>query len=218
MGRVRIISEEQRPFEDRVEAGRLLGGALARLHKRDPVVLGIPRGGLIVAHALAQVLNAELDALFTLKLRSPENPEFSVGAVDENGKCHPIGRFQGKHGLGDYMEEEITERLGELRRRAGLIRRIRPRVPLAGRTVIVTDDGVFTGSTMRAALLAAKGDGPESLIAAVPVCLEGRCEMLAEKADEVLCLRCPPDLVAVSQLYRRYPQVEDREILRLFRE
>jgi predicted phosphoribosyltransferase len=213
---VRILSGEGRPFEDRVEAGRLLGGELARLPGKNPVVLGIPRGGLVVAHALAQVLEAELDAVFTLKLRSPENPEFSFGAVAETGKFYLTGQSHGKNGLSDFMKEEIAGRLRELGRRTNLIRRVRPRVPLAGRTVIVTDDGVFTGSTMLAALGAAGAEGPRRLIAAIPVCLEGRCERLAERADEVLCLRCPPDLIAVSQLYRHYPQVEDREILRLF--
>lgn len=216
MGRVRILSGEGRPFEDRVEAGRILGEELARLHKKSPVVLGIPRGGLVVAHALAQVLEAELDAVFTLKLRSPENPEFSFGAVAETGKFYLTGRSHGKNGLSDYMKEEIAGRLRELGRRTNLIRRVRPRVPLAGRTVIVTDDGVFTGSTMMAALGAAGVEGPRRLIAAIPVCLEGSAERLSERADEVLCLRCPPDLIAVSQLYRHYPQMEDREILRLF--
>ncbi len=216
MGRVRILSGEGRPFEDRVEAGRLLGEELAHLHRNNPVVLGIPRGGLVVAHALAQVLEAELDAVFTLKLRSPENPEFSFGAVAEGGKSFFNDQLLENNGLSDFMKEETAGRVEELERRVELIRRVRPRVPLAGRTVIVTDDGVFTGSTMLAALGAAGAEGPRRLIAAIPVCLEGRCERLSERADEVLCLRCPPDLIAVSQLYRHYPQVEDREILRLF--
>ncbi len=214
--RLRILSTDSRPFEDRVEAGRLLGEALSFLRDESPVVLGIPRGGLVVAVALAKVLEAEVDAVFTLKIGFPGNPEFAIGSVSEGGRFHVDEEFVEKMGIGEFIEEEKKAKLAELTRRTELIRRHRPRIPLAGRTVVVTDDGVATGTTARAALEAVRRESPRKLTAAFPVGDEGAVEKLAELADEVLCLRCPEDFRAVSQFYRDYHQVSDEEVERIF--
>lgn len=216
MGKLRIVSGEARAFEDREEAGLLLGEALVHLRDLNPVVLGIPRGGLVVARAAAGILGAELDAIFALKLRFPGNLEVAVGAVAEGGQIVVNERFVEKMGIGDALEEEKEKRLGEISRRAELIRKHRRRVPLAGRTVIVTDDGVATGSTTRAAFRAVRQERPRKLIGAFPVGDRGAIEKLAEETDEMICLRCPPSFRAVSQFYRAFPQVETEEVVRIF--
>ncbi len=215
-GRLRILSTDSRPFEDRRSAGRLLGEALPSLRDKKTVVLGIPRGGLVVAAALAGVLEAEVDAVFTLKIGFPGNPEFAVGSVSEGGSFHINETFVEKMGIGEFVEEERLVRLAELTRRAELIRRYRPRIPLAGRTVVVTDDGVATGTTARAALEAVRREGPGRLIGAFPVGEEGAVAMLAELTDEMICLRCPETFRAVGQFYRDYHQVDDEEVVRIF--
>jgi len=217
LGSLRIVSAEITAFENREEAGSLLGEALAHLRGLNPVVLGIPRGGLVVARAAAKVLGAELDAIFALKLRFPGNLEVAVGAVAEGGQIVVNERFVEKMGIGDALEEEKEKRLEELARRAELIRKHRRRVPLAGRTVIVTDDGVATGSTTRAAFRAVRRERPRKLIGAFPVGDRGAIEKLAGETDEMICLRCPPSFRAVSQFYRTFPQVETEEAARIFR-
>lgn len=217
MGDLRILDRDSRPFEDRREAGRLLGEGLRHLQGRSPVVLGIPRGGLAVAHALAEVLEAEFDALFSLKIGFPGNPELAVGAVAEGGNVYINGDYVEKMGLGPFVAEEKERKLAELARRAEMIRRMRPRIPLTARTVVVTDDGVATGATVRAAFRALRQEGPGRLVGAFPVGPEGAMEKLAEETDELLCLRCPPDFMAVGQFYRNFPQLEEEEVEALFR-
>lgn len=214
--RLQILSTDSRPLEDRRSAGRLLGEALSFLRDERPVILGIPRGGLVVAAALAAVLKAEVDAAFTLKIGFPGNPEFAVGAVSEGGLFHVDKEFVEKMGIGEFIEEERAAKLGELTRRTNLIRRHRPRIPLAGRTVIVTDDGVATGTTARAALEAVRRESPGRLLGAFPVGDEGAIEQLAKLTDEMICLRCPETFRAVGQFYRDYRQVSDEEVERIF--
>jgi putative phosphoribosyl transferase len=213
---MRIVSRDSAPFEGRAEAGRLLAAELDLPGEEIPVVLGIPRGGLIVAHSLARSLNAPLDAVFVLKIGLPGNPELAVGAVSEGGEALLNEQFIERMGIRDPVEQERKKQAAELTRRADLIRRLRPRVPLAGRTVIITDDGVATGYTTRAAFRSVRREAPRKIIGAVPVGDEGAIEKLADEADDMVCLRCPPAFLAVSQFYRQYPQVTDEEIVRLF--
>ena len=115
-GTLQILSTDSHPFEDRGSAGRLLGKALSFLGDEEPVVLGIPRGGLVVAAALAAVLKAELDAVFTLKIGFPGNPEFAVGSVSEGGRFHVGEEFIEKMGIGKFVEKERLAKLTELPR------------------------------------------------------------------------------------------------------
>ena len=217
MSALRIVSNDDSPFEDRREAGALLARELLALKGLSPLVLGIPRGGLVVAGEVARALGGDLDALFALKIPFPGNPELALGAVAEGGEISLDRRYVERAGLTGYAEEERRKASAELSRRAENIRRMRPRIPLAGRTVVVVDDGVATGATTRAALRAAAGEAPRTLVAAFPVGLRGAVEKLSEEADETVCLRCPPDFLAVSQFYRRFRQVGDEEIAALFR-
>ena len=215
-GTLQILSTDSRPFEDRTEAGKLLGESLSFPQDEKPVVLGIPRGGLVVAAALAEVLEAEVDAVFTLKIGFPGNPEFAIGSVSEGGLFHVDPEFVEKMSIGKFVEEEKRLRFAELTRRSKLIRKHRPRIPLAGRTVVLTDDGVATGTTARAALEEVRREDPDRLIAAFPVGDEGAIEQLAKLTDEMICLRCPETFRAVGQFYRDYRQVGDEEVLHIF--
>ncbi len=215
MGTLTIVSTEGTAFEDREEAGGLLGDHLSALSLRDPVVLGIPRGGLVVARALARRLNAPLDAVCALKLGFPGNREFAVGAVAQDDTLLLDSSFVERLGIGRFMEEEQARGLAELERREKLMRSLRSPVDLSGRAVIVTDDGTATGSTARAAFRAVRKKGPRTLVGALPVGPEGVIEKLSEETDVMICLRCPPDFLAVSQFYRHFPQVGEEELHRL---
>lgn len=182
------------------------------------IVLGIPRGGLAVAREVAHTLDADLDIVLSRKLGAPGNPELAIGAVAEDGKVFLHRMLMDSLGVSDvYIQEEKTRQMAEIARRSDLIRRIFPGVPLAGRVVIVTDDGVATGATMQAALWVAKQEKPSRLICALPVGPEDTIIGLSQDVDDTICLRSPPDFAAVGQFYRIFPQVEDDEVLAIMR-
>src|SRR4030042_4391688 len=140
MARLRIISHSSESFRDRQEVGQLLAWELRNLPGRNLVVLGIPRGGIIVAQGLAQTLDAELDIVLAHKLRAPGHPELAMGSVAENGKVFLNEQVVAELGITHhYIEEETAALLAEIKRRARLVRRIRPRGPLKGKIGIVTD-------------------------------------------------------------------------------
>ena len=218
-GTLRIVSRSHEAFRDRAEAGMLLAAELASYRGQKPVVLGIPRGGIVVARELAQALNGELDVVLAHKLGTPGQQELAMGSVAEDGKMflnenvtRPLGVSR------DYIEAEKERQLAQIQRRIEMIRRVRPKVPLEGRVVIVTDDGVATGATTQAALWAVRGEKPEKLIAAMPVGPEDTIRRLADFVDVMLCLRAPPMFAAVGQFYERFHPVEDEEMLRILAE
>ncbi len=219
MTKLRIISRSDDLFLDREEAGRLLGRELSNLRGQKAVVLGIPRGGIIVARELARTLDAELDIVLAHKLRALYQPELAIGSIAEDGKLFLNEILVQELGIeSNYIQQEQARQQAEIARRAGLIRRVLPKVPLRGRRVIVTDDGVATGATAQAALWAVRQEGPQELIAALPVGSEGTVTRLAEDADETVCLRAPPFFVAVGQFYTRFDPVEDEEVLAILKE
>ena len=219
MGKVRIISNSDEPFSDRLEAGQLLGNELKTLRGKRAVVLGIPRGGLIIASALSQALEAELDIVLSHKLGAPSNPELAIGAISEDGKLFLdeklIERLNVKN---TYVEQAKTVQQVEIARRAGQYRAICSKVPLQGRVVVVTDDGLATGATMQASLRAVRQEQPAKLIAAVPVGPEDTVRKLAQDTDEMLCLRSPPLFCAVGEFYMRFEQIEEQEVLEILKE
>jgi predicted phosphoribosyltransferase len=183
------------------------------------VVLGIPRGGIIVARELAQTLDAELDIVLAHKLRAPGHPELAMGSLAENGKIFLNGQVVTELGISQhYIEEETAAQLAEIKRRARLVRRIRPRVLLKGKIVIVTDDGVATGATTQAAFWAVRQERPALLVAAIPVGPEDVVRRLAEDVDEMVCLRTPSFFSAVGQFYLRFEPVDDADVLKILRE
>jgi predicted phosphoribosyltransferase len=205
-----------RIFHDRVEAGRLLARVVAGMGLTRPVVLGIPRGGLVVAAEIARAAGAELDVVLARKLGAPMNPEAAIGAASESGEVFLNDIMVGTIGVPrSYLELERTRVLAEIHRRSALYRKVRPRASLRGRSVIVTDDGVATGATMQASLWTARQEEPLELIAALPVAPEDTLDKLAHYADQTICLCAPPDFQAVGQFYHRFEQTTDEEAIAL---
>lgn len=218
MGTIHIISRSDERFKDRQEAGRLLARQLVEMRGKKAVVLGIPRGGIIVARELARALDAELDIVLSHKLRTPGHQELALGSIAEDGKLFLNQALVQELGVGQsYIQREGTQQFAEIKRRSELIRRVRPKVPLKGRLVIVTDDGVATGATTQAALWAVRQEKPSRLIAAIPVGAEETIMRLAEDVDEIVCLRVPQYFAAVGQFYVRFDQVEDNEMLEILK-
>ncbi|MCL8208526.1 MAG: phosphoribosyltransferase [Actinomycetia bacterium] len=201
-------------FRDRRDAGRRLGRALAHLRERHPVVLAIPRGGVVVGREVATALEAPLAVVVPRKLRSPYNPELAIGAVAEDGAVFLDEELS--RGLSrEYVEQEVAVQRAEIARRIQAYRHGAPLPSLDGRTGIVVDDGIATGATMIAALRAVRARGPGWLVAAVPVAPAESLALLARDADEVVCLSTPPLFHAVGQFYEDFTQVDDDEVVAL---
>ena len=208
-------------FANRQEAGWQLGEALQRLRATRPLVLGLPRGGVVVAAEVARALGGELDVMLVKKLRAPGNPELALGAVAEDGRAHVNPDVRGlTEASEDYLERERHERLKEMRAQAAAYRAVRPRVEPAGRTVVLVDDGLATGATMLAAVQCAALSGPERLVAAVPVGPPDTVRQFAAmpEVNEVVCLQTPAWFGGVGQFYEDFSQVSDEEVVRILRE
>jgi putative phosphoribosyl transferase len=209
-------------FENRQDAGRRLAEALAaRGYGGEGLqVLGIPRGGLVVAAEAARGLGAPLDVIIARKLRAPYQPELAIGAV-VSGDAMPIVNPELARATGatpDYLEQEIRYQQGEIERRLRLYRGDRPPPELAGRTVLVIDDGIATGYTFRAALEALRRQRVERLVAAVPVAPQESLSLLFRMADDVVCLATPEPFLAVGVWYRNFDQTSDEEVIALLQE
>ena len=216
MGAIRILSHSVAPFADRREAGRLLARELERYRKPRPVVLGIPRGGVVVAAEIAEGLDAELDIVLSRKIGSPSNPEIAIGAISEDGQLFLDERIRAMLGVPEaFVARQRSLQLEEITRRTALYRAARPKIPLTGRVVILSDDGLATGSTMQAALWAVRRERPGQVIVAVPVGAPDTIERIAASAEEVVCLRAPEDFGAVGRFYRTFDQTEDREVVEI---
>jgi len=206
-------------FRNREDAAHQLVQLLKRRELHDPLVLAIPRGGVVTGAVLARELGAELDVVLSRKLRAPMQPELAVGAISEDGNVYLNHYAQDVLDLTeDYLAAERRHQLGEIARRKKLFRKVRPEAPVAGRSVIVTDDGIATGSTMIAALQAIKTQNPLEVIVAVPVASPDRLEEVCRWCDDVVCLLSPENFWAIGQFYEDFQQVEDDEVVRLLRE
>jgi predicted phosphoribosyltransferase len=206
------------PFRDRRHAAEVLAGELKGRRLRDPLVLGIPRGGVVLAAVLARELGAEFDVVLARKIRAPYQPEYALGAISEDGRVTLGVDVQDVPGVTEeYLDEEVREQLAEIDRRKRLIRAIRPAAVVADRSVIVTDDGIATGATMIAALQATRQQHPRELIVAVPVASPERLAEVSRWCDDAVCLHAPDDFHAVGQFYDQFDPVEDEEVLELLR-
>jgi putative phosphoribosyl transferase len=218
MGKLRIISYSDQAFADREEAGRLLADFLKGLRLKDSVVLGIPRGGMVIANEIAQALGWELDIVLSRKIGAPGNPELAIGSVAEDGKLFLNDELAFQTGADkDYIEREKIQQLDLIKKRVRLCRRFKAKVSLTGKTVIITDDGIATGSTMQAALWAGRREDPKKLIVAVPIGAGGSIDLLAGYADEVIVLRVPAEFYAIGQFYRDFNQTSDHEVLEILK-
>ncbi len=205
-------------FRDREDAGRRLAGRLKARALHDPLVLAIPRGGVVTGAALARELGAELDVVLARKLRAPGQPELALGAVAEDGQVYlnyPSVRLP--RALEKYLAEEIRSQRGEIERRRRLLRGGRPPADGAGRSVILTDDGIATGATMIAALQVVREQDPCEVIVAVPVAAADRLAEVRHWCNDVVCLLVPENFWAIGQFYADFRQVDDDQALDLLR-
>jgi predicted phosphoribosyltransferase len=204
-----------RRFADRRDAGQALAAALRDDDPlRDPVVLGLPRGGVVVAAEVAAALGAPLDVVLVRKLGLPEQPELAMGAIAAVGDAVETVRTVAAARGGAAAFEAVREReLAELRRRERTYRAGLEPVPLAGRDVVLVDDGLATGATVRAAVAAVRGQGPASLTVAVPVGSPRACRELQPEVDRLVCLEAPGTFRAVGQAYCDFTATEDEEVV-----
>ena len=203
-------------FADRADAGRSLARELAFLRGSDVVVLGLPRGGVPVAFEVARELDAPLDVIVVRKLGVPFQPELAMGAIGEGGIRiinHEVVR--GSRIAPDEITAVEQRERQELERQARRFRAGRPRVDIAGRTAIVVDDGVATGSTARAACEVARGQGAARVIFAAPVGAPRSAQALCGSCDEVVCLHTPASFRSVGQWYADFTPVPDADVTAL---
>jgi putative phosphoribosyl transferase len=212
--------EERQAFLDRREAGRRLAEELVGRDWRDPVVLALPRGGVPVGFEVAKALQAPLDILLVRKIGAPGHPEFGIGAVVDGKDPQVVINEDAALILGpssDYLEAEKKRQLEEIERRRKQYVGGRAAEPTEGRTAIVVDDGIATGSTVKVALKALRRSGAERVVVAVPVAPQSAVEALREEADEVVCLSTPEPFRAVSLHYVDFEQTTDEEVIQLLK-
>jgi putative phosphoribosyl transferase len=209
-----------RVFEDRHDAGRALVPAMRACALNNPIIIGLPRGGVPVAYEIALALKAPLDIITVRKLGAPSQPELAIGAIASGGI----------QALNDELIDQIPEldesvvktivanEMRELSRREQLYRGDRPFSDLRQREVVLVDDGMATGATMRAAAEAVLSQEPSKVLVAVPTASKGAVQLLKEKVDDVICLETPSPFVAVGYFYRNFGQTSDEEVRGLLTE
>lgn len=201
-------------YQNRTEAGQQLGQTLAETYgqQSDVIVLGLPRGGVPVAYEVAQTLNAPLDVLIVRKLGVPGHEEMAMGAITADGDRILNRAVIRQLDIGDEAIETVARReQQELQRRQAAYRQTSPS-QLTGKTVILVDDGMATGASMMAAVLAVKNQNPTQLVVAVPVASPTTCSYFEPEVDEVVCLASPEPFRAVGAWYVEFPQTSDNEV------
>jgi predicted phosphoribosyltransferase len=222
VGALRAVSA-QLPFADRAAAGRALGDRLAAVLGESPpgrrLVLGLPRGGVVVAAAVADRLGAPLDAYPVRKLGLPGQPELAMGAIAGGGTVVRNDEVITRAAVPpEVLDQVVRDERAELARRERAYRGDRPPAPIAGREVIVVDDGLATGATARAALRGLRAAGPAALVLAVPVAPRDTIAALAAEADQVVCLAMPRPFGAVGRYYRDFEPTTDEQVRSLLAE
>jgi putative phosphoribosyl transferase len=204
------------PFANRTEAGKALAEVVASRSLPDPVVLALPRGGVPVAAEVARVLNAPLDLVMVRKIGVPWQPELAAAAVID-GKDAQIVVNEEVCAEANISRAQIDEmakhELEEIERRAKLYLKDRPRVPIGGRSAIIVDDGIATGTTIRAVIKALRLKQPKSILLAVPVAPKEAVATLREEADDIVCLETPEPFWGISLHYVDFHQVGDLEVI-----
>lgn len=205
-------------YSDRQEAGAALAQRVAAKHYHAPAVLALPRGGVPIGAAVARALGAPLGLVLVRKIGIPGDEEFALGAIAEGNPPELVldkSVLATLHVPQDYIDTAKAAALREIERRRRIYSGSHPPLLLAGRTAIVTDDGIATGSTMLAALQAVRRQRPARLVLAVPLASREALERLAHVADEVICLHTPEPFASVGQFYEYFPQLRDEEVVAL---
>jgi putative phosphoribosyl transferase len=208
-------------FQNRADAGRQLVRRLLRYKREHPVVLALPRGGVPVGYEIAVALGAPLDIIVVRKLGAPGQPELGIGAVVDGNHAQSVLNEEVLRMVSvsdEYVDREVARQLQEIRRRQELYRGGRPCEEVAGRMVIVVDDGIATGGSMRAALRGVRRAAASRLVLAVPVAPPETIAALRPEVDDLICLKAPLFFHAVGQFYQDFKQTTDEEVIRLLDE
>jgi putative phosphoribosyl transferase len=204
-------------FSNRVNAGKRLAEAL-RPAGKDALVLAIPRGGVVIGYEVAHALNMPLDVIITKKIGAPDNPELAIGAVAEDGTTIVDERLVQELGVSkQYITQEVKRQTEEIRNRLTIYRGETPYPRVLNRDIILVDDGVATGSTLRAAIRVLRGKGAKSVTVAVPVGPPDTVAELEREADRVVCLLTPDPFYAIGQFYENFDQTTHEEVTRLLK-
>ncbi len=202
-------------FSNREEAGKILGAKIKEKgYVKDCIALGIPRGGVIVAKEVAESINCKLDIIIPRKLRAPFNPELAFGAISSDDSLVIDESLVSLLNISDeYIKQEKQTQLDEIKRRRIKYKKGKPLPDVKGKIVILVDDGIATGATMKAGVISIRKEEPEKVVVAVPVASPQSVEELREMADEVICLYAPAYFAAVGQFYMEFQQTSDDEVI-----
>jgi putative phosphoribosyl transferase len=206
-------------FANRSEAGKGLSSTLANFAGKNAIVLAIPRGGVVVGFEIAKALNLPLDVIIPHKIGAPDNPELAIGAMTEDGTIIIDDNLVTYLGVSqNYIKEESERQKREIERRLKMYRQNESYPSLKGLEVILVDDGIATGSTMKAALASVKKRGAKTVTVAIPVGPPSTIKELKKQATRVVCLYTPEYFQAIGQFYKDFSQTEDEEVIRLLKQ
>jgi predicted phosphoribosyltransferase len=201
-------------FQDRYDAGRRLAEALEQYRDEDPVILGLPRGGVVVGYEIARALAAPLDVLVVRKLGAPGAEEFAIGAIAPGATLLNRELVAGLRVPQQYLDRIVARETQELTRRERVYRGARQPIGVEGRTVILVDDGLATGATAHAAIESLRRRSPKKIVFAAPVCSAEGARSLEKVADAVVCLECPASFGAVGYWYTEFSPTTDAEVIK----
>lgn len=204
-------------FRDRHHAGQALVSRLTKYRRdKNTVVIGLPRGGVVTAFEVANGLNLPLDIVYPRKIGAPFNPELAIGAITESGEGILNDHLVAHLGVSDsYIARTIDQEKSVAQSRLKTYRKNRPKIPLEGKTVIIVDDGLATGATMKAAIQSVNAEGADRVVVAVPVSPPDTYYEIQSLVDEAIALDTPPFFSAVGEFYEDFSQTDDEEVIDL---
>ena len=210
------ISKQHAAFKDRRDGGQQLGKKLLAYKKINPIILGLPRGGMVVAYEVAKRLKGHLEVLVVRKLGSPNNPEFAIGAIAENATVFLDKNTIRALGISNKTLRELIEAENEeLNRRVKIYRKGKKIIPLKNKVVIMVDDGLATGATAKAAIKYVSKKNPKEIIFASPVCAFDSLQKLKSYVSKVVSILTPPQLTSISTYYESFQQTTDDDVIKL---